>query len=60
MKTANTLLLVLKGTDVTIDAFQQQMLKEMEVIFGAEMWDHVVVGVTFWPFDQVSVDNRNK
>ena len=36
------------------------MLREMEALFGEEMWDHVVIGVTFWSFDQDIVEDRNK
>jgi len=60
VKSANTLLLVVKGTDLRLDASLQQMLREMEALFGEEMWDHVVIGVSFWPYDQYNVDQRNK
>ena len=43
-----------------LDASLQQMLREMEALFGEEMWDHVVIGVTFWSFDQDIVEDRNK
>ena len=60
LKSANTLLLVMKGTDLRLDASLQQMLREMEALFGEEMWDHVVVGVTFWSFHPNVVQARNK
>ena len=60
VKSANTLLLVMKGTDMRLDASLQQMLREMEALFGDEMWDHVVVGVSFWSFDLDDVEERNK
>jgi len=43
-----------------LDASLQQMLREMEALFGEEMWDHVVIGVSFWPYDQYNVEHRNK
>ena len=60
VKSANTLLLVMKGTDMRLDASLQQMMREMEALFGDEMWDHVVVGVSFWSYDLDDVEERNK
>ena len=60
MKSANTLLLVMKGTDMRLDASLQQMLREMVALFGDEMWNHIVVGVSFWSFDLDDVEDRNK
>ena len=60
VKSANTLLLVIKGNDMRFDASLQQMLREMEALFGEDMWDHVVIGVSFWSFDQDIVEDRNK
>ncbi len=60
MKSANTLLLVMKGTDMRLDASLQQMLREMEALFGEDMWNHVVVGVSFWSFDEYVVQDRNR
>jgi hypothetical protein len=50
----------MKGTDMRLDASLQQMLREMEALFGGDMWNHVVVGVSFWSFDAYNVENRNK
>jgi hypothetical protein len=60
VKSANTLLLVMKGTDMRLDASLQQMLREMEALFGEDMWNHVVVGVSFWSFDEYVVQDRNR
>ncbi len=60
MKSANTLLLVMKGTDMRLDASLQQMLREMEALFGEDMWNHVVIGVSFWSFDEDVVEDRNR
>jgi hypothetical protein len=50
----------MKGTDMRLDASLQQMLRELEALFGEDMWNHVVIGVSFWPFDAFNVENRNK
>ena len=60
VKSANTLLLVMKGTDVRLDSALQHMLREMEALFGEEMWNHIVVGVSFWSFDEDDVEDRNR
>ena len=60
VKSANTLLLIMKGTDMRLDASLQQMLREMEALFGEDMWNHVVVGVSFWSFDEEDVEDRNR
>ena len=44
VKSANTLLLIIKGTDMRLDASLQQMLREMEALFGEDMWNHVASG----------------
>ena len=28
-------------------------------MFGKSFWDHVILGVSFWAYDQISVDIRN-
>ncbi len=43
-----------------LDASLQQMLREMEALFGEDMWNHVVVAVSFWSFDEDDVQDRNK
>ena len=49
----------MKGTDVRLDSSLQQMLREMEALFGEEMWNHIVVGVTFWSFDEDVVEDKD-
>jgi len=61
---ADTLLLLLNGqsTNITdnqpISTNTQKMLKKMTQTFGQVLWDYVVVGVSFWPYDQDSIDER--
>lgn len=55
---ADTLLLLLDGTDPRFKAGLQAMLKKMTVIFGQNWWDFVVIGVSFWAYDQGSIDGR--
>ncbi len=60
IQSANTLLLVMKGTETRIDAPMQQMLREMKELFGDDLWNHVVIGVSFWSFSATAADARNR
>ncbi len=60
VKSANTLLLVMKGTETRVDAAMQQMLREMKALFGDDMWNHIVIGVSFWSYSASEVEGRNR
>merc|ERR1719312_1898664 len=55
---ADTLLLLLKGDTTRFNEGLQKMLKRMTVMFGQDWWNYLVIGVSFWPFDQNSIDDR--
>ena len=55
---ADTIVLLFKGTETRFNASLQSMLKIMTQIFGVEWWNYVVIGVSFWPYDQDSIDDR--
>ena len=55
---ADTLLLVMDGRVTRFQDGLQKMIKQMTVIFGQRWWDYMVVGVSFWAFDQESIDGR--
>ena len=55
---ADTMILVLKGSTERFEASLQSMLAKMTLMFGARWWDFVVVGVSFWAYDQDSIDDR--
>merc|ERR1719206_351265 len=57
---ADTLLLLLKGDTTRFNEGLQKMLKRMTVMFGQDWWNFLVIGVSFWPFDQNSIDDRNE
>jgi len=60
IKIANGFLLVFKGTDNRFDVKTTQMLREMEALFGTGFWDHVIIGASFWAYDQNSIYQRNR
>merc|ERR1712037_431196 len=37
----------------------QQMIREMQALFGEDFWLHTVIGVSHWAFDANSVAQRN-
>ena len=55
---ADTLLLVLSGSTERFSESLQEMLKRMTLMFGQNWWDFVVIGVSFWAYDQDSIDDR--
>ena len=55
---ADTLVLLFDGTTTRFNAGLQNMLKRMTQIFGVDWWNYVVIGVSFWAYDQDSIDNR--
>jgi len=56
----DTLVLLLKGDTTRFNAALQKMLKRMTVMFGQDWWNYLVIGVSFWPYDQDSIDDRNQ
>ena len=55
---ADTIILLLDGRMTKFQKGLQTMLKRMTIIFGKDWWDHVVIGVSFWKFNQASIDDR--
>merc|ERR1711962_1827428 len=58
VKSANTLMLLIKGDQTRFNSALQQMLREMEALFGRMFWNNVIIGVSFWPYDEASVARR--
>ena len=55
---ADVILLLIKGTSTRFSAGLQIMLKRMSAIFGSKWWDNVVIGASFWNYDEWSIDRR--
>ena len=51
---ADTILLLLDGRMTRFKKGLQTMLKRMTIIFGKDWWDHVVIGASYWYFDEAS------
>ena len=59
IKTANGFLLLFNGLQDRFDGLSQQMLREVEAMFGKEFWDHVILGFSFWAYDEANIMKRN-
>ena len=58
LKTTNAFLLLLKGTEDRFNSMLQRMLREFEIMFGEDFWNHVIIGFSFWPFRQSDIEDR--
>ena len=57
---ANTIVLLLDGSEKRFEQGLQAMLKRITIIFGKKWWDHVVIAVSFWGFDEASITKRTQ
>ena len=55
---ANTIVLAIDGSTPRFTSGLQDMLTQMSSIFGHTWWDFMMIGVTKWPYDQASIDDR--
>merc|ERR1719495_2883761 len=58
VKAANTLVLLISGEQQRFNSALQQMIREMEALFGETFWDNAIIGVSFWAYDRASVAKR--
>merc|ERR1719500_1238622 len=54
----DTFLLLFDGRETRFDASLQNMIQRMTTIFGHHWWNYLVIGVSFWAYDQESIDER--
>jgi len=59
IKTTNGFVMLFNGQTERFDANIQQMIREMEALFGKDFWTRVVLGVSFWAYDESSIMKRN-
>ena len=55
---AHTLLLLLPGTTEKLSDATFHLLKRITLTFGDGWWDFLMIGVSFWAYDQHSIDAR--
>ena len=44
VKGANALMLLMNGEEERFDASFQQMVREMQAMFGNTMWEYIIIG----------------
>ena len=55
----NGIILLINGEEERFDASLQQMMREMQALFGEEFWSSTIIGVSHWAYDAKSVAQRN-
>ena len=60
IKETNIFLLLFHGQNQRVHSGLQRMLRDIELMFGDNFWSHVMIGFTFWSFDQRSIKNRER
>ena len=58
VKASNALVLLISGEQQRFNSALQQMIREMEALFGKTFWDNAIIGVSFWAYDSASVAKR--
>merc|ERR1711915_699062 len=56
---ANAMVLLINGENERFDGSLQQMMREMQALFGEEFWKFTIIGVSHWAYDSQSVAERN-
>jgi len=59
IKEANGIMLLLNGEEERFDASLQQMIREMQALFGEAFWLNTVIGVSHWAYDPQNIAKRN-
>ena len=52
--------LMFKGTNYRFDASMQKQLELFQSIFGPKMWENAVTEITFWPYTEENMKEREK
>ena len=59
VKGANAMILLINGEEERLDSSLQQMMREMQALFGEDFWRHTIIVVSHWAYDAQSVAERN-
>ena len=58
VKEANLIIILIKGTQDSLDLEFVQTLRDLILSFGKSIWKNIVIGVSFWKYDVA--DNGQK
>ena len=59
VKKANVLMLLINAEQQRFSSSLQQMVREMQALFGELFWKNAVIGVSHWAYDANSIAKRN-
>jgi len=59
IKEANALVLLINSEQQRFNSALQQMMREMEALFGPSFWKNIIMGVSHWAYDANSIAKRN-
>ena len=59
VKEANALVLLINSEQQRFSAALQQMIREMQALFGELFWQNTIIGVSHWAYDANSIAKRN-
>jgi len=59
VNTTNVFLLTFNGEDPRMDNMIKQMIREMEMLFGYDFWDNVILEATHWAYTENDIRQRN-
>jgi len=60
VKGANAIVLLINGEDERFDSSLQQMIREMQALFGESFWLSTIIGVSHWHYDDWHINERNR
>lgn len=60
IKTSNGFMLLFNAADPRFNTLLQRMLREIEVMFGKDFWNFVILGFSHWGYDKRSVSDRKR
>ena len=60
IKTTNSFVILLNGKFPRVDPNIHKMLTKLEAVFGKEMWNHVILGVSFWSYKDSAIMERTR
>ena len=59
VKSADLIVLLIKGSENRFNEGLQKMLTQMSAIFGKQWWEYMIIGVSFWRYRQSDIDDRD-
>jgi hypothetical protein len=59
IKGANCVVFLINGQNERFGANMQNMIRQLQALFGEAFWLNTIIGVSHWSYDQNSINERN-